>query len=158
MYKWDRGIVRIGSIIIFHLSKLWKAKFFILCDVIFLVRLQRKFENTVKMRNDLPAVQSHWRRRKSLAQGRATKASFFYGAACALRFFACVHFLLSYALQELRSMSRSNHMCQLYGVKNRIEMQGKDRLFVQSYQLLHRVAYGYSKIVSQGRTCLATHD
>ena len=35
---------RIGSIIIFHLSKLWKAKFFILCDVIFLVRLQGKFE------------------------------------------------------------------------------------------------------------------
>ena len=27
--------MRIGSIIIFHLSKLWKAKFFILCDVIF---------------------------------------------------------------------------------------------------------------------------
>ena len=36
--------VRIGSIIIFHLRKLWKAKFFILCDVIFLVRLQEKFE------------------------------------------------------------------------------------------------------------------
>ena len=35
MYK--RG--RIGSIIIFHLSKLWKAKFVILCDVLFLVRL-----------------------------------------------------------------------------------------------------------------------
>ena len=30
--------------IIFHLSKRWKAKFFILCDVIFLVRLQGKFE------------------------------------------------------------------------------------------------------------------
>ena len=28
----------------FHLSKLWKAKFFILCDVIFLVRLQGKFD------------------------------------------------------------------------------------------------------------------
>ena len=37
-------VVRIGSIIIFHLSKLWKAKFFILCDVIFLVRLQGKIE------------------------------------------------------------------------------------------------------------------
>ena len=37
-------VVRICSIIIFHLSKLWKAKFFILCDVIFLVRLQEKFE------------------------------------------------------------------------------------------------------------------
>ena len=33
-------VVRISSIFIFHLSKLWKAKFFILCDVIFLVRLQ----------------------------------------------------------------------------------------------------------------------
>ena len=37
-------VVRIGSIIIFHLSQVWKAKFFILCDVIFLVRLQEKFE------------------------------------------------------------------------------------------------------------------
>ena len=35
-------VVRIGSIS--HLSKLRKAKFFILCDVIFLVRLQGKFE------------------------------------------------------------------------------------------------------------------
>ena len=36
--------MRIGSIIIFHLSKLWKAtKFFILCDVILLVRLEEKF-------------------------------------------------------------------------------------------------------------------
>ena len=37
-------VVRIGSEIIFDLSKLWKAKFFILRDVIFLVRLQGKFE------------------------------------------------------------------------------------------------------------------
>ena len=37
-------VVRIGSIIIFHLSKLWKAEFLILCDEIFLVRLQEKFE------------------------------------------------------------------------------------------------------------------
>ena len=37
-------VVRIGSIIIFHLSKRWKAKFSILCDVIFLVRLEGKFE------------------------------------------------------------------------------------------------------------------
>ena len=37
-------VVGIGSIIIFHLSKLWKDKFFILCDVIFLVKLQGKFE------------------------------------------------------------------------------------------------------------------
>ena len=36
-------VVRIGSIIIFHLSKLGKAKFSILCDVIFLAR-QQKFE------------------------------------------------------------------------------------------------------------------
>ena len=34
------GVARICIIIIFHLSKLWKAKFSILCDVIFLVRLQ----------------------------------------------------------------------------------------------------------------------
>ena len=32
------------STIIFHRSKLWKAKFFILCDVIFLVRLWEKLE------------------------------------------------------------------------------------------------------------------
>ena len=38
------AVVRIGSITIFHLSKLWKAKFLILCDVIFLVRPQDKFE------------------------------------------------------------------------------------------------------------------
>ena len=37
-------VVRIGSIIIFHLNKRCKAKFSILCDVIFLVRLQGKFE------------------------------------------------------------------------------------------------------------------
>ena len=39
-----REVVRIVSIIIFRLSKLWKAKFFILCGVTFLVRLQGKFE------------------------------------------------------------------------------------------------------------------
>ena len=37
--KWE-----FSSIIISHLRKLWKAKFFILCDIIFLVRLQGKFE------------------------------------------------------------------------------------------------------------------
>ena len=37
-------VVRIGSVIIFHLSKLWRAKFFILFDVILLVRLQEKSE------------------------------------------------------------------------------------------------------------------
>ena len=36
-------VVRVGSRIIFHLSKRWKAKFFILCDVLFLVRLQEKW-------------------------------------------------------------------------------------------------------------------
>ena len=35
--------MRIGSIIIFHLSKLWKTEFFIL-DVKLLIRLQGKFE------------------------------------------------------------------------------------------------------------------
>ena len=42
--KYISEVVRIGSIIIFHLSELWKAKFFLLCGVIFLVRLQEKFE------------------------------------------------------------------------------------------------------------------
>ena len=37
------AIVRIGSIIIPHLSKLWKAMFSMLRDVIFLLRLQEKF-------------------------------------------------------------------------------------------------------------------
>ena len=37
-------VVRIGVIIIFHLGKLWKTKFSILCDVILLVRLQETFE------------------------------------------------------------------------------------------------------------------
>ena len=37
-------LVRIGSIIIFHLSKLWNTKFFILCNIIFLVMLQGRFE------------------------------------------------------------------------------------------------------------------
>ena len=36
---------RVGSITIFDLSKLWKAKFSILCDVIFVVRLREKFES-----------------------------------------------------------------------------------------------------------------
>ena len=36
---WGSGI---GSIVIFRLSELWKARFFIPCDVIFLVRLQGK--------------------------------------------------------------------------------------------------------------------
>ena len=42
--KWTSEVARIGSIIIFHICKLWKGKFFILCDVIFLVRPQGKFE------------------------------------------------------------------------------------------------------------------
>ena len=36
--------MRVGSRIGIHLSKLWNARFSILCDVIFLVRLQGKFE------------------------------------------------------------------------------------------------------------------
>ena len=36
-------VVRIGSVIIFHPIKLWKAKFFTLCDGLLLVRLQGKF-------------------------------------------------------------------------------------------------------------------
>ena len=37
-------VVRIGSITIFRLSELWKAMFFILCEVIFLMRPQGKFD------------------------------------------------------------------------------------------------------------------
>ena len=37
-------VARTGSTIIFHLGKLWKAKFSIPCDAIFLVRLQGKFD------------------------------------------------------------------------------------------------------------------
>ena len=37
-------VVRVHGIIVFQLSKLWKAKFSILCDVIFLGKLQEKFE------------------------------------------------------------------------------------------------------------------
>ena len=36
--------VRVGSVNSFHLNNLWKATFFILCDVIFLMRLEGKFE------------------------------------------------------------------------------------------------------------------
>ena len=36
--------MRIASVIIFHLSKLWKAKFSMLCDVTFLARLQGKLD------------------------------------------------------------------------------------------------------------------
>ena len=42
--KCKSEVVRIGGIIIFHPSKLLKAKFFLLCGVIFLVRLQAKLE------------------------------------------------------------------------------------------------------------------
>ena len=37
-------VARICSLITFHLSKLWKVKFSILCDVIFLVGLEGKFD------------------------------------------------------------------------------------------------------------------
>ena len=46
MYKW--GSEYWTSIIIFHLSRLWKAKLSILRDVIFVVMLQEKFEIGVK--------------------------------------------------------------------------------------------------------------
>ena len=36
--------MRIGSIITSYLRKLWKAEFFILCDIQFLVRLQEKYK------------------------------------------------------------------------------------------------------------------
>ena len=42
--KYLSEVMRISRTIIFHLSKLWKAKFFILCEVIFVVRLQEKIE------------------------------------------------------------------------------------------------------------------
>ena len=41
-HKW--GVVRIGSMIIFHLNKLWIAKFSLLCDVMFLARPKGKFD------------------------------------------------------------------------------------------------------------------
>ena len=41
-------VVRIGcgldDMIVFHLIKLWRAKFFVVCDVILLLRLQEKFD------------------------------------------------------------------------------------------------------------------
>ena len=42
LFKW--GSEYISSIIIFHLNRLWKAKFFTLCDVVFLVRLQGEIQ------------------------------------------------------------------------------------------------------------------
>ena len=42
--KCTSKVVRICSIITFYLSKLWKAKFSLLCDVIFLVGLEGKFD------------------------------------------------------------------------------------------------------------------
>ena len=38
------GVVRVGSMIIFRLRELWESKFFTLCDVIFMVRLQGKLK------------------------------------------------------------------------------------------------------------------
>ena len=38
-------VARICIIIIFHMSKLWKVKFSLLCDVIFQVGLQEKFDS-----------------------------------------------------------------------------------------------------------------
>ena len=42
--KYISTVVRIRSIIIFHLNKLWKSEFSILCDANFLVWLQGKFD------------------------------------------------------------------------------------------------------------------
>ena len=42
--KFISEVAIIGCVFIFHLRKLWKAKFSILCDAIFLVRLQGKFD------------------------------------------------------------------------------------------------------------------
>ena len=42
MYKLSSENWWYRMIIFFHLSKLWKSKFFMLCDVIFLVKLQEK--------------------------------------------------------------------------------------------------------------------
>ena len=59
-------MVRIGSIIIVHPSKLWKAKFFMLCDVIFLVRLQGKFDTDHF--SDLLGSQNHRQREKLMTR------------------------------------------------------------------------------------------
>ena len=45
-------VVRIGIIIIFHLSKLWKPKFFIKYDVKFLVRLQGNYLKLITVRSE----------------------------------------------------------------------------------------------------------
>ena len=50
--KYISEVVRNGSIIIFRLSKLWKAKFFILCGVIFLVRVQWEIWNSMASRSE----------------------------------------------------------------------------------------------------------
>ena len=57
-------VLRIGSIIIFHLSKLWIARFSIFCDVIFLVRLQGKFEidHSERLKGFKVAKSSDWSR------------------------------------------------------------------------------------------------
>ena len=53
-------VMRIVSIIFFHLSKLWKVKFSILCDVIFLVRLQGKFEIDHSAEQRRPHLRVRW--------------------------------------------------------------------------------------------------
>ena len=55
-------VVRIVRLIIFHLRKLWKAKFFILCHVIFLLRLQEKFEVDHSW-EWLAGLLSYWKRK-----------------------------------------------------------------------------------------------
>ena len=55
-------VLRIGSVIIFHLSKLWKATFFELCDAIFLVRLQGNYLKLTTVRSEGLKLPSNRRR------------------------------------------------------------------------------------------------
>ena len=53
-------VMRIGSMILFHLSKLWKAKFSLLCDVIFLVRPQGKFDIDQRAQSGVCLLKCAW--------------------------------------------------------------------------------------------------
>ena len=65
--KYLSEVMRISSTIIFHLSKLWKAKFFILCEVIFVVRLQEKIEIEILGNANCDAI------RNGISQEKHTK-------------------------------------------------------------------------------------
>ena len=67
-------VARICSIIIFHLSKLWKVKFSILCDVVFLVRLQGKFD-----------IDHSWEWKGKTSQYLASTGTFRYNLQCIVR-------------------------------------------------------------------------